>query len=65
MTLLTVKEVAAVLRVSPQTVYKMVGRGELPAYRIGSGWRFDADKIALMHSPTVRNAKPACGHAVR
>lgn len=46
-TLLTVKEVAAVLRVSPQTVYLMVKRGELPAFRVGSQWRFDADKLNL------------------
>lgn len=55
MKLLTVKEVAAVLRVSPQTVYLMVKRGELPAFRVRSSWRFDADKIAALQSEPVHS----------
>lgn len=43
--LLTVKELAALLRVSSQTLYKMLEHGEIPAVKIGSQWRFDRDKI--------------------
>lgn len=43
--LLTVGEVALVLRVSPRYVYSLVEDGRLPALRIGSGsrapWRVD------------------------
>ena len=35
--LLTVDEVAEQLRVSPQTVYRRIGAGELEALQIGSG----------------------------
>lgn len=35
--LLTVKEVAALLKVSTATVYKLVDRGELPHVRVLSG----------------------------
>jgi excisionase family DNA binding protein len=43
--LMTVKEVAALLRVSPQTLYKMLEQGSIPAVKIGSQWRFDREKI--------------------
>jgi len=42
---MTVKEVAALLRVSPQTLYKMLENGSIPAVKIGSQWRFDRDQI--------------------
>lgn len=43
--LMTVKEMAAMLRVSPQTLYKMLEQGEIPAVKVGSQWRFDREKI--------------------
>ena len=43
--LMTVKEVAALLRVSPQTLYKMLDQGEIPAVKVGSQWRFDRNRI--------------------
>lgn len=43
--MLTVKEVAALLRVSTQTLYKMLEQGQIPAVRVGSQWRFDRDKV--------------------
>lgn len=43
--LLTVKEVAALLRVSTQTLYKMLEHGEIPAVKVGSQWRFDRERI--------------------
>ncbi len=45
-TLLTTSEVAAVLRVHPKQVYRLVKKG-LPARRVGSEWRFShADVLA-------------------
>jgi excisionase family DNA binding protein len=38
-TLLTVAEVAAVMRVSKMTVYRLVHAGELPALRVGRSYR--------------------------
>lgn len=37
--LLTVNEVAELLRVSSMTVYRLVRRGELPAVRVGRNYR--------------------------
>jgi excisionase family DNA binding protein len=43
--LLTVKEVAKLLRLSAQTLYKMLEQGEIPAMRIGKQWRFEASVV--------------------
>jgi excisionase family DNA binding protein len=42
---LTVGEIAVFLRLHPATIYKMVRRGELPAFRLGSGLRFTRARI--------------------
>lgn len=42
--LLTTKEIAAVLKVHPKHVYRLLKRG-LPAHRVGDEWRFDADEV--------------------
>jgi len=36
---LTVDEVAALLRVSSMTIYRLIKQGELPAVRIGKSFR--------------------------
>jgi excisionase family DNA binding protein len=38
-TFLTVAEVAAIMRVSKMTVYRLVHSGELPAVRVGRSFR--------------------------
>ncbi|HXF06808.1 MAG TPA: helix-turn-helix domain-containing protein [Blastocatellia bacterium] len=43
----TLKEVAAYLNVHPDTVRRYVKRGELPAFKIGSDWRFNKESIDL------------------
>ena len=42
---LTVKEVSDLLRVHPSTLYKMVKRGRIPSFRIGTDWRFLKDRV--------------------
>jgi len=42
---LTVAEVAAVMRVSKMTVYRLVHSGELPAARVGRSFRVPEDKV--------------------
>jgi excisionase family DNA binding protein len=43
---LTVKDVATVLRVHQSTIYRLLKRGALPAFRVGSDWRMRACDIA-------------------
>ncbi len=42
---LTVAEVAAVMRVSKMTVYRLVHAGELPAIRVGRSFRVPAQAV--------------------
>ncbi len=43
---LTVAEVAATMRVSKMTVYRLVHGGTLPAVRVGRSFRVPADSVA-------------------
>lgn len=43
--LLTVGEVAATLRVSTMTVYRLINAGELPAARIGRSFRVQVEDL--------------------
>ena len=40
MKVLTIKEVASILRIDKITVYKYAQEGRIPAIRVGSNWRF-------------------------
>lgn len=44
---LTVREVAARVDMAPETVYRMLGRGDfpIPALRIGSRWKFSRAQV--------------------
>jgi excisionase family DNA binding protein len=42
---LTVAEVAAAMRVSKMTVYRLVHSGELPAVRVGRSFRVPEDAV--------------------
>jgi excisionase family DNA binding protein len=42
---MTTKEVADYLRVHPSTVYKLLREHQVPAFRIGSDWRFNKEQI--------------------
>lgn len=45
MDFLTVAEVAAAMRVSKMTVYRLVHSGELPAARVGRSYRVSAAAV--------------------
>lgn len=36
---LSVKQVAEFLHVNERTIYRLVGRGELPAFKVAGAWR--------------------------
>ena len=42
---LTVAEVAALMRVSKMTVYRLVHNGDLPAVRVGRSFRVSEDDV--------------------
>jgi excisionase family DNA binding protein len=44
-TVLKVGEVARLLRIHPVTVYRLLKNGSIPAFRLGSEWRFSQETI--------------------
>jgi excisionase family DNA binding protein len=45
--ILNVLEVSQYLRVHPTTVYRLLKLGKLPAFKVGSDWRFNVETIDL------------------
>ena len=43
--ILTVQDLASYLRVHPSTIYRMLKKNQLPAFRVGSDWRFNVEAI--------------------
>jgi excisionase family DNA binding protein len=43
--ILTIREVADLLKLHPKTVNKLANSGRLPAYRIGRQWRFRKSEV--------------------
>ncbi|MGD0117998.1 MAG: helix-turn-helix domain-containing protein [Candidatus Binatus sp.] len=55
---LTVQEVSSYLRVHPSTIYRMLKKNQLPAFRVGSDWRFTVEAIDKWRA-TVELSAPA------
>lgn len=59
---LTISEVADRLKLTAQTIYKMIKVGTLPAIRVGSQWRVSEKKINLwLHAQQGRRANGSNG----
>jgi excisionase family DNA binding protein len=54
---LTVQEVSTYLRVHPSTIYRMLKKNQLPAFRVGSDWRFTVEAIDKWRA-SVENCAP-------
>ena len=51
--LLTVAEVAALLRLSKMTIYRLMDKGQLPALRVGRSFRIPRESVqALLDDST-------------
>jgi excisionase family DNA binding protein len=64
---LTVQEVSSYLRVHPSTIYRMLKKNQLPAFRVGSDWRFTVEAIdkwrEQAESGALLGAEPAAAAA--
>jgi len=43
--ILTIKEVAAYLKLTEKTAYRLAAEGKLPGFKIGGSWRFEISDI--------------------
>lgn len=57
--ILTIEEVAKYLRVSDRTVYEWAQKGEIPAGKIGTVWRFKRDEIENWVDERLASSKKA------
>jgi len=44
-TVLTLEAVAQFLRVHPSTVYRLLRKRSIPAFKVGADWRFNQDSV--------------------
>ena len=56
--ILTVGNVAEYLRVHPSTIYRMVKKRQLPAFKVGSDWRFNRESIDRWRADAERKQGP-------
>ena len=47
-TILTIAEVAQILRLHRNTVYRLVKRGDLPGFKVGDNWRVDEEALRMV-----------------
>ncbi len=59
--MMTVKEVAAYLKLNPITVYRYAAQGKIPGFKVGSSWRF---KKEILDEWVVNEAKRYSGTTV-
>lgn len=45
--MLTVTDLADYLKVHPSTIYRLLKERQLPAFKVGSDWRFNLEEIDL------------------
>ncbi|MFB9215042.1 methylation-associated defense system helix-turn-helix domain-containing protein MAD1 [Vibrio sinaloensis] len=43
--ILTLKEVAAYLKLAEKTAYRLASEGKLPGFKVGGSWRFKSEDI--------------------
>ncbi len=45
--ILTIKELSAYLKISEKTVYRLLSKNQIPAFKVGTAWRFKKEAIDL------------------
>jgi excisionase family DNA binding protein len=56
---LTLPEVADYLRVHPSTIYRLLKQQRIPAFKMGSDWRFNQESIDQWRIGSEADARPA------
>lgn len=57
--IMTLREVADFLRCHPSMVYRLANRGEIPAFKLSSEWRFSRSAIdKWLHNRIKKRTSP-------
>lgn len=43
--ILTIKELSSYLKTSEKTIYRLLSKNEIPAFKVGTVWRFKKEAI--------------------
>ena len=55
--ILTLKEVAAYLKLAEKTAYRLASEGKLPGFKVGGSWRFKREDLeAWIETQKVRES---------
>ena len=54
---MTVKDLSEYLHCNQSTIYRLLKRGELPAFKVGSDWRFMTAEIRSWCKKKMANSK--------
>jgi excisionase family DNA binding protein len=61
---MTLEEVADYLRVHPSTIYRLLKKKQLPAFKVGSDWRFNLESIDKWRAE-AEQGRSASGYTVK
>ena len=61
--ILTIPEVAELLRIAEKTVYTLAQRAEIPAFKVGGQWRFSRGAIQAWISERSRTGHHPSGES--
>ena len=61
--ILTIREVAELLKINEKTAYKLALAGEIPGFKVGGSWRFQRQEIANWIKRKVEEQQGGSGGA--
>ncbi|HEY2108199.1 MAG TPA: helix-turn-helix domain-containing protein [Candidatus Binataceae bacterium] len=62
---MTVKDLSEYLHCNQSTIYRLLKRGELPAFKVGSDWRFMTAEIRNWCKKRMSSVKPRTNSRMR
>lgn len=58
---MTIREVAAYLKITEKTAYRLVAEGYIPGFKVGGAWRFRQGEIDKWITAQEMSAKKVAG----
>ena len=56
---MTLREASQYLGISADTLYKYLGEGSIPAFKLGNRWRFKKDSVGSLDGKEERANSPS------